>query len=209
MKKKFILILVIPFLCLTHKTLLSSNYTHTADELHKICFGSINFEQQSYCLGFIIGATDTLKRLKKICIPKAIKGDQIRDWLHVSDHCEAIKTILEKGQVFETYNIGGSNEIKNIDIVKTICDELDALLPHPEGRSYSDFISFVSDRPGHDKRYAIDSTKIQEKLNWKPKISFKKGITDTIKWYLENSEWLHKIKNKNYDGWVNKNYNNR
>ncbi len=79
MKKQFILILVIPFLCVTHKTLLSSNYTHTADELHKICFGSINFEQQSYCLGFIIGTTDTLKRLNKICIPKAIKGDQIRD----------------------------------------------------------------------------------------------------------------------------------
>ena len=150
-----------------------------------------------------------INAMNSIELPVYGKGDQIRDWLHVSDHCEAIKTILERGQVFETYNIGGSNEIRNIDIVKTICYELDVLLPHPEGRSYSDFISFVSDRPGHDKRYAIDSTKIQEKLNWKPKISFKTGIRDTIKWYLENSEWLHKIKNKNFDGWVNKNYNNR
>ena len=150
-----------------------------------------------------------INAINSIKLPIYGKGDQIRDWLHVSDHCEAIKTILEKGEVFETYNIGGSNEIQNIDIVKTICKELDKLMPHPKGNNYSDLISFVSDRPGHDKRYAINSTKIEEKLNWKPKISFKTGITDTIKWYLENTEWLHKIKNKTYDGWVNTNYNNR
>ena len=125
-------------------------------------------------------------------------GQNVRDWLYVDDHCSAIKTIYNKGKIGETYNIGGNNEIKNIDIVNTICIILDELKPSKNGKSYSDQIKFVKDRPGHDFRYAINTEKIQKELNWFPIESFKTGIKKTIEWYLENEEWWRMIQNKTY-----------
>ena len=130
-------------------------------------------------------------------LPVYGNGDNIRDWLFVKDHCIALETIFSKGSVGETYNIGGSNEVKNIDIVKTICDIMDELKPSKNG-SYRNLISFVNDRPGHDKRYAVDSTKLQNKLKWKAKETFSTGIRKTIKWYLHNEKWWRKIQENNY-----------
>ena len=125
-------------------------------------------------------------------------GQNVRDWLFVDDHCSAIKTIYENGVVGETYNIGGNNEIKNIDIVKTICSILDELKPLENGESYSNQIKFVKDRPGHDFRYAINAEKIQKELNWFPSESFESGIKKTILWYLENESWWRMIQNETY-----------
>jgi len=126
------------------------------------------------------------------------KGDNIRDWLYVTDHCTAIKSVLTKGQIGETYNIGGNNEIKNIDIVTMICRILDQLRPRDNKSSYNDLIRFVEDRPGHDFRYAINSSKIKNDLNWKPIESFETGIYKTIEWYLENESWWRIIQKKHY-----------
>tara|TARA_Y100000591_G_scaffold234287_1_gene205100 strand:+ start:4538 stop:5581 length:1044 start_codon:yes stop_codon:yes gene_type:complete len=125
-------------------------------------------------------------------------GENIRDWLYVEDHCTALETIFSKGDFGETYNIGGSNEIKNIDVVKTICDLMDELKPSKNG-SHRDLITFVDDRPGHDKRYAVDSTKLQSALKWKPRESFESGIKKTIEWYLNNEDWWLKIQKNNYN----------
>ena len=119
-------------------------------------------------------------------------GQNIRDWLFVSDHCRALYKIFKKGKLNDTYNIGGNNEIKNIDIVNIICEMLDDLKPLKNG-TYKDLISFVQDRPGHDTRYAINSTKIQNEIGWKPLESFKTGIRKTIKWYLNNEDWWRSI----------------
>ena len=125
-------------------------------------------------------------------------GQNVRDWLYVDDHCSAIKTIYENGVVGETYNIGGNNEIKNIEIVNTICSILDELKPLENKKSYSDLIKFVKDRPGHDFRYAINAEKIQKELNWFPSESFESGIKKTILWYLENESWWRMIQNETY-----------
>ncbi len=122
-------------------------------------------------------------------------GKNIRDWLFVKDHCIALEIIFLKGNEGETYNIGGSNEVRNIDIVKTICDLMDEIKPSKNG-SYRDLITFVDDRPGHDKRYAVDSSKIQNTLKWKPRESFSSGIKKTIEWYLNNENWWRKIQKK-------------
>ena len=127
------------------------------------------------------------------------KGDNIRDWLYVTDHCTAIKSVLNKGRIGETYNIGGNNEIKNIDIVTMICKILDQLRPRDNKSSYNDLIRFVEDRPGHDFRYAINSSKIKNDLNWKPIESFETGIYKTIEWYLENESWWRAIQKKHYN----------
>ena len=131
-------------------------------------------------------------------LPVYGSGDNIRDWLFVEDHCIALETIFSKGEVGETYNIGGSNEVKNIRIVKTICDIMDELKPSKNG-SHRDLITFVDDRPGHDKRYAVDSTKLKNTLKWKPRESFQSGIKKTIKWYLNNEDWWRKIQDNNYN----------
>ena len=131
-------------------------------------------------------------------LPVYGNGENIRDWLFVEDHCIALETIFSKGEVGETYNIGGSNEIKNIDIVKIICDIMDELKPSKNG-SYRDLITFVDDRPGHDKRYAVDSTKLKNTLKWKPRESFQSGIKKTIEWYLNNEDWWRKIQKNNYN----------
>ena len=131
-------------------------------------------------------------------LPVYGKGDNIRDWLYVEDHCHAIKTVLEKGKVGETYNIGGNNEIKNIDIVMTICKKMDQLVPRTNSEKYENLITYVTDRPGHDFRYAIDASKIRNKLNWQPKESFATGIEKTIQWYLENEPWWKAIQDNTY-----------
>tara|TARA_Y100000748_G_scaffold301360_1_gene301426 strand:+ start:1280 stop:2326 length:1047 start_codon:yes stop_codon:yes gene_type:complete len=125
-------------------------------------------------------------------------GNNIRDWLYVSDHCSALSEVLKKGQIGETYNIGGNNEMTNIDIVTKICKILDQLRPRQDGSSYTELITFVEDRPGHDFRYAIDSSKIQNKLNWEPKETFETGILKTIKWYLDNEDWWRHIQKIEY-----------
>ncbi len=126
-------------------------------------------------------------------------GQNVRDWLFVDDHCNAIKKIYDSGVIGETYNIGGNNEIKNIDIVNTVCSILDDLKPKEDGKSYSAQIKFVKDRPGHDYRYAINAEKIQKELNWFPYESFETGIKKTIMWYLENETWWRMIQNKTYE----------
>lgn len=131
-------------------------------------------------------------------LPVYGKGENVRDWLFVGDHCDAIHTVLAKGQIGETYNIGGNNEIKNIDVVTIICSLLDEISPRKNGSSYSDLIIFVKDRPGHDFRYAIDAGKIRNDLGWSPNESFETGIRKTIHWYLDNQNWWKTIQDNNY-----------
>ena len=131
-------------------------------------------------------------------LPVYGNGKNIRDWLYVEDHCDAISIILNKGKLGETYNIGGNNEIQNIDIVKIICNKMDEMVPFSNGGKYEDLITYVTDRPGHDFRYAIDSSKIQDELNWQPKENFSSGIDKTIKWYIENESWWSAIQNNTY-----------
>ena len=139
-----------------------------------------------------------LNCLQEKPLPVYGTGENIRDWLFVDDHCDAIHTIIEKGEIGETYNVGGNNEIKNIDIVKTICNLLDNIRPSENLKSYQELITFVKDRPGHDFRYAIDSSKLQNKLGWSPKETFETGIRKTIEWYLENITWWQDIQNNTY-----------
>lgn len=133
-------------------------------------------------------------------IPIYGNGQQVRDWLHVNDHAQALYEVVTKGQVGETYNIGGNNEKTNLDVVLKICEILDTLVPkHPKNiKKYSDLIDFVDDRPGHDHRYAIDASKIQSKLGFSPAETFESGLTDTIKWYLNNPSWSLNILNGSY-----------
>jgi len=125
-------------------------------------------------------------------------GMQIRDWLYVKDHCSAIRRVLEAGLLGETYNIGGWNEKPNIEIVKTVCALLDELRPRNDGKSYADQITYVNDRPGHDRRYAIDATKIYRELGWKPAETFNTGIRKTVQWYLSHPEWVANVQSGAY-----------
>ena len=131
-------------------------------------------------------------------LPVYGKGFNVRDWLYVRDHCEAIQAVINKGEIGETYNIGGNNEITNIKIVESICEILDKKIPSKTGNPYAEQIKFVTDRPGHDFRYAIDATKIKEELGWEPKENFNTGINKTISWYLNNRNWWTKIMKKTY-----------
>ncbi len=126
------------------------------------------------------------------------KGNNIRDWLYVLDHCDAILSILNNGEIGETYNIGGNNEIKNIDVVEIICDILDKLLPRSDNDSYKNLISFVTDRPGHDFRYAIDASKLHSTLGWSPNESFESGLEKTVLWYINNKNWWKSILDNTY-----------
>ena len=132
-------------------------------------------------------------------LPVYGSGLNVRDWLYVQDHCEAIYDVLQNGKISETYNIGGNNEITNIDIVNTICTTLDEFKPRKNGESYSELITYVADRPGHDFRYAIDAAKIEKELNWSPKETFETGIRKTIQWYLDNEKWWRKIQDGTYN----------
>lgn len=133
-------------------------------------------------------------------------GQQIRDWLHVNDHCAAIRRVLADGRLGETYNIGGWNEKTNLDVVHTLCDILDELDPKSLGGSYRAQITYVSDRPGHDRRYAIDARKIERELGWKPAETFDTGIRKTVQWYLDNDAWVRDVQSGAYQGWLDKNY---
>ena len=141
-------------------------------------------------------------------LPLPIYGDgkNIRDWLYVKDHCEAIRLVLAKGRVGETYNIGGHNERDNLTIVKTVCAILDELRPRKDGQSYVTQITFVKDRPGHDRRYAIDPTKLVKELGWKPKENFETGIRKTVQWYLSHQDWVDGVKTGAYREWTAKQY---
>jgi len=134
-------------------------------------------------------------------------GQQVRDWLYVGDHCSAIREVLAKGKLGETYNIGGWNEKANIDVVKTICSILDELKPKADGKSYAEQITFVTDRPGHDRRYAIDASKLKRELGWKPKETFDTGIKKTVQWYLDNPVWIEGVVSGSYREWLQKQYN--
>ena len=133
-------------------------------------------------------------------------GQQIRDWLYVKDHCSAIRRVLEKGRVGEVYNVGGWNEKANLDIVNTVCALLDELSPRPDGKHYRQQITFVTDRPGHDRRYAIDARKIEQELGWKPAETFETGIRKTVQWYLDNRDWVKNVQSGAYRQWIEKNY---
>jgi dTDP-glucose 4,6-dehydratase len=134
-------------------------------------------------------------------------GQQIRDWLYVGDHCAAIREVLAKGKLGETYNIGGWNEKANIDVVKTICAILDELKPSADGKSYEDQITYVKDRPGHDRRYAIDASKVERELGWRPAETFDTGIRKTVQWYLDNPAWVEGVLSGSYRDWLQKQYN--
>jgi len=140
--------------------------------------------------------------------PLPIYGDgmQVRDWLYVGDHCAAIRRVLEKGALGETYNVGGWNEKANLEVVKTICAILDELRPRPNGGSYAEQIRFVTDRPGHDRRYAIDASKLERELGWKPAETFATGIRKTVEWYLANPEWVTGVQSGSYRDWINQHY---
>lgn len=146
-------------------------------------------------------------------LPVYGNGQNVRDWLHVQDHCRAIDAVLHKGKPGEVYNVGGNNEWKNIDIVNLICDILDERLKipgQPQGTAPArSLIKFVKDRPGHDKRYAIDSTKIKKELGWTPKYTFENGIKETVDWFLNNKEWWQRIKNGEYTKYYERNYTKR
>ena len=155
------------------------------------------------------------EKLIPLCILKALQGKdlpiygdgkQIRDWLYVVDHCKGIATVLENGAIGETYNIGGWNEKANLEVVHTLCDLLDELKPREDGKSYKEQIIFVKDRPGHDRRYAIDATKISNELGWKPEETFETGIRKTVQWYLDNQDWVTRVQSGEYQLWLNKNY---
>ena len=136
-------------------------------------------------------------------------GQQIRDWLYVKDHCSAIRRVLEAGRVGETYNVGGWNEKPNLDVVHTLCAILDELQPRTDGQSYASQITFVQDRPGHDRRYAIDARKLERELGWKPAETFETGIRKTVQWYLDNQAWVANVTSGAYRQWLDKNYGER
>jgi dTDP-glucose 4,6-dehydratase len=155
------------------------------------------------------------EKLIPLCILNALNGkplpiygdgQQVRDWLYVKDHCAAIRIVLEKGILGETYNIGGWNEKANIDVVKQICTILDELRPRNDGKSYAEQITFVKDRPGHDRRYAIDASKIERELGWKPAETFETGIKKTVQWYLDNPKWVEGVVSGSYRQWIDQQY---
>jgi dTDP-glucose 4,6-dehydratase len=155
------------------------------------------------------------EKLIPLCILNALSGkplpiygdgQQVRDWLFVKDHCSAIRRVLEAGQLGETYNVGGWNEKANLEVVQALCRILDELRPRVDGKSYATQVTFVKDRPGHDRRYAIDASKLEKALGWKPAETFESGIRKTVLWYLEHQDWVEHILSGEYQAWVEKQY---
>jgi len=153
------------------------------------------------------------EKLIPLCILNALNGkplpiygdgQQIRDWLYVKDHCAAIREILNLGQIGETYNVGGQNEKTNLEVVETLCAILDKLKLKSDGKSYSEQITFVKDRPGHDKRYAIDASKLKSEINWKPQETFETGLRKTVLWYLKHETWMNHVVSGEYEDWIQK-----
>jgi dTDP-glucose 4,6-dehydratase len=133
-------------------------------------------------------------------------GQQVRDWLYVGDHCSAIRAVLAGGRLGETYNIGGWNEKANLEVVHTLCKLLDDMQPRSDGQSYATQITFVTDRPGHDRRYAIDARKIEQELGWRPAETFETGLAKTVRWYLDNAQWVQDVTSGAYRDWVGQQY---
>ena len=148
-----------------------------------------------------------LNALNGKALPIYGDGLNVRDWLYVADHCSAIRRVLEAGQLGETYNVGGWNEKTNIDVVNTILSILDELQPRADGKSYREQITYVKDRPGHDRRYAIDARKLERELGWKPAETFETGIRKTVQWYLDHPQWIDNVTSGAYRDWVAKQYN--
>ncbi|MGL5605401.1 MAG: dTDP-glucose 4,6-dehydratase, partial [Plesiomonas sp.] len=145
-----------------------------------------------------------LNALENKSLPIYGKGDQIRDWLYVDDHARALYKVVTEGKVGETYNIGGHNEKQNLEVVHTICDLLDEIVPKAE--SYRKQITYVADRPGHDRRYAIDASKMSAELNWQPQETFESGIRKTVQWYLDNTVWVNNVRSGAYQNWIEQQY---
>jgi dTDP-glucose 4,6-dehydratase len=143
--------------------------------------------------------------------PLPVYGDgrQVRDWLYVGDHCSALRAVLEHGEIGETYNIGGRNEQANLDTVELLCSLLDEMLPGSPHLPHRDLISFVTDRPGHDRRYAINATKIEQKLGWRPAETFATGLRRTVQWYLAHQDWVEQVTSGAYRQWIDQNYAHR
>lgn len=150
-----------------------------------------------------------LNAMKGLTLPIYGDGQNVRDWLYVGDHCEAIRVVLAKGRVGETYNVGGWNEMTNLEVVHAVCAILDEYTPGSAFAPHASLISFVKDRPGHDRRYAIDARKIERELAWKPKESFETGIRKTVRWYLDNRAWVENVTSGNYQTWLAQNYADR
>ncbi len=165
-------------------------------------YGPYHFPEKLIPL-MILNALDGKK------LPVYGDGLNIRDWLYVRDHCEAIQQVLAKGRVGETYNVGGKNEVRNIDVVTTICRKLDELRPKADGSRYEAQITYVADRPGHDRRYAIDPSKIEREIGWQPAETFESGIDKTVRWYLDNTVWTDAVRTGAYRDWVAQNYTAR
>jgi dTDP-glucose 4,6-dehydratase len=155
------------------------------------------------------------EKLIPLCIHNALAGQplpiygdgqQVRDWLYVCDHCSAIRLVLQAGRPGEVYNIGGWNEKPNLEVVRTLCAVLDAESPRSDGRSYAEQITFITDRPGHDRRYAVDARKIEAELGWKPSETFETGILKTVRWYLDNPQWVLRVTSGEYRNWIATNY---
>lgn len=155
------------------------------------------------------------EKLIPLCILNALAGkplpiygdgQQVRDWLFVTDHCSAIRSVLEAGSLGETYNVGGWNEKANLEVVQALCNILDELKPRGDGESYKSQMMFVKDRPGHDRRYAIDATKLEKELSWKPAETFESGIRKTVMWYLEHQDWVTHVLSGEYQNWLEKHY---
>ena len=136
-------------------------------------------------------------------------GQQVRDWLYVIDHCRALRTVLERGRVGETYNVGGGNQRSNLEVVKTLCTLLDELVPESKFRPHAELVQYVTDRPGHDRRYAIDARKLEGELGWRAQESFETGLRKTVEWYLANSAWVENVTSGAYQQWVSQNYSGR
>jgi len=136
-------------------------------------------------------------------------GQQVRDWLYVIDHCRALRTVLERGRVGETYNVGGGNQRSNLEVVKTLCALLDELVPESKFRPHIELVQYVTDRPGHDRRYAIDARKLEGELGWRAEESFETGLRKTVEWYLANSAWVENVTSGAYQQWVTQNYSGR
>jgi dTDP-glucose 4,6-dehydratase len=139
-----------------------------------------------------------LKCIREESIPVYGRGENVRDWLYVTDHCRAIEAVVTRGRTGETYAVGGNNEIRNIDLVTRLCRIMDEIKPRSAGKRYEDLINYVADRPGHDHRYAIDATKLKLELGWEPSSNHDQLLRDTVRWYLENETWWERILSGSY-----------